>query len=280
MATPPGAADAMIEEFRKARLKRRESTHFVNIPRLFTTLWLKQLNKVSDIIIKIPPYFEFWNKEQFEPLYIAIAFPYIPHRPWVLKGSYKMLAMERHLCRVFKTPQVDAGSICMNFLSRRGNWPICGRSWCGSCYSMENNQMFYIMSLKEILNAEEGIDSEDAMRLEESWGEKYVSKDDYLFARPGDHLCIPFECDYCIFIKLRGHLPRDNRETDKLLMKCIRRVNLDAFWSRTTQTIGGLRRQTEMVLKILNLVGLSGPFRHTVENLQSTRKVTVGESNP
>ena len=36
--SPPGAADVMIEELRKARLKRRDSTHFVVIPRLFTTL--------------------------------------------------------------------------------------------------------------------------------------------------------------------------------------------------------------------------------------------------
>ena len=42
---PPAAADAALEELRKARLKRRNSTHIILIPKLATTLWLRQLYK-------------------------------------------------------------------------------------------------------------------------------------------------------------------------------------------------------------------------------------------
>ena len=72
----------MMEELRKAHLKRRDSTHFIIIPKLFTTLWLKQLNKAADILIKVPPHFPFWDTNQFEPLYIAICFPYLNCTPW------------------------------------------------------------------------------------------------------------------------------------------------------------------------------------------------------
>ena len=84
---PPAAADAAIEELRKARLKRQKSHHIVSIPKLFTHFWLKQLNKACDVVFEITPTFNFWNKNMFEPLVIGICFPFIPHRPWQLKGK-------------------------------------------------------------------------------------------------------------------------------------------------------------------------------------------------
>ena len=51
---PPAAADSAFEELRKARLKRQQSTHIILVPRLMTTLWLKQLIKTADILIYLP----------------------------------------------------------------------------------------------------------------------------------------------------------------------------------------------------------------------------------
>jgi hypothetical protein len=39
---PPSAADVVLEELRKARLKHQDSTHFFVCPRLLTPDWLKQ----------------------------------------------------------------------------------------------------------------------------------------------------------------------------------------------------------------------------------------------
>ena len=77
---PPAAADAAIEEIRKARLKRRSSGHIIVIPKLVTTLWLKQVYKAADIVLTIPPIHTFWDSNMCESLVIALLFPYSPKR--------------------------------------------------------------------------------------------------------------------------------------------------------------------------------------------------------
>ena len=53
----------------------------------------------------------------------------------------------------------------------------------------------------------------------------------------GGHIVAPFECDLRIFLKLRGRYPYDTIGEDKFLLRAIRRVNLDTFWSRERYTI-------------------------------------------
>ena len=72
---------------------------------------------------------------------------------------------------------------------------------------------------------------------------------------------MPFECDRCIFLKLKGRLLFNNASRDKVLSAAIRRVNLDALWSRESSTV---RRNLDGVRKIINIsssVGLTGPFK-------------------
>jgi hypothetical protein len=63
-----------------------------------------------------------------------------------------------------------------------------------------------------------------------------------LQARAGDHLFCPFECDYCLFYKLKGLEPDLARPDDALFMAYVRRANLDAFWCRRPSTVNALRR--------------------------------------
>jgi hypothetical protein len=72
---------------------------------------------------------------------------------------------------------------------------------------------------------------------------------------------IPFECDLCVFRKLRGSSPTGS-EKDQLLMACIRRANLDAFWSRASSTVKGNKDRADNAIKLAKLVGLEGPFQH------------------
>jgi hypothetical protein len=73
-------------------------------------------------------------------------------------------------------------------------------------------------------------------------------------------MMVPFECDLCIFCKLRNHLPDLSNPQDKLLTACIRRINLDAFWSRAKSTVRGNRDKVAQAIKISNTVGLFGPY--------------------
>jgi hypothetical protein len=71
---------------------------------------------------------------------------------------------------------------------------------------------------------------------------------------------VPFECDLCVFRKLRKHTPDPLSPEDELLMACIRRVNLDAFWSRAKGTVLGNRDKLADGLKLSETVGLKGPY--------------------
>jgi len=73
---------------------------------------------------------------------------------------------------------------------------------------------------------------------------------------------VPFECDSCIFRKLSHRDPRQASPQDQLLLAGIRRVNLDAFWSRAKSTVDGNASELRKGLKISQLVGLDGPCVH------------------
>ena len=83
----------------------------------------------------------------------------------------------------------------------------------------------------------------------------------FLKGRNGDHLHVPFECDLCIFRKLKGVNPSTSRSEDSLLLDCIRRINLDSFWSRSESTVNALARNIRMQLTMSEKVGLQGPFQ-------------------
>ena len=84
-----------------------------------------------------------------------------------------------------------------------------------------------------------------------------------MYARNGDHLIIPYECPLCVFRILRGHSPSSFSVADKLLLDCIQRAVLDAFWSWSTSTVKGYACQTRKLLQFTEMVGLTGPFKHT-----------------
>ena len=113
-APPPAAADVAIEELRKARIKRQESTHIFVCPRLFVTRWLRQLYKASDIVFELRPGKGYWPSGMFEPLLIGICFPFLSSKPWQVRGTPRMYAAGRTLRGLSKDPDVDKG----NFLSK------------------------------------------------------------------------------------------------------------------------------------------------------------------
>jgi len=112
---PPAAADAAIEEIRKARLKRRNSTHIIVVPRLVTTLWLRQLYKTADFLINVTNTHPFWPSSMLEPFVLAIAFPYSKHPPWQLKSTPKLLHSQREVQRLLQAHPLDGRNILQKF---------------------------------------------------------------------------------------------------------------------------------------------------------------------
>jgi hypothetical protein len=133
--------------------------------------------------------------------------------------------------------------------------------WCGECYSSDPVVSFFVNRLEND-GGEKEKDPRDRTRLAKAWGSKRRPADAFLRARDGDHALIPFECDSCIFHKLKGASPREGNPIDGLLLGCIRRANLDAFWSSATATVNGNRDKLAMGIEMSGLVGLAGPYLH------------------
>jgi hypothetical protein len=113
---PPAAADVALEELRKARLKRQDSTHYFFTARLLTPEWQKQLWKTADLIFMIPPGSPGWPVEMFEPLTVGIVFPFLRHRPWQLKGTPKMFFLARQVHKMFEEQDLDSGDFLCKLL--------------------------------------------------------------------------------------------------------------------------------------------------------------------
>ena len=145
--------------------------------------------------------------------------------------------------------------------------------FCGACYTSQEQPKFHVHQLED--EGADGLTTEKE-RLTKRWSRKNKSESNYMEARDGDHTLIPFECDLCIFRKLRRssspqcdfiHSPSapfsgQTKASDELLMSCIRRMNLDAFWSRARSTVDGQRSKLALGIKFSGYVGLDGPYVH------------------
>ena len=89
--------------------------------------------------------------------------------------------------------------------------------------------------------------------------------DMYAVARDGDTCMVPFQCDLCHFRNLMGRDPLLGNIADDESLCLIRRANLDAFWSRTSNTVSTNLRNLQTVKNWggdlgLNLLPDTGPF--------------------
>ncbi|KAI2503865.1 hypothetical protein MHU86_10590 [Fragilaria crotonensis] len=110
-APAPLAAEVVIAEMRKARIKRQSSCHIFVCPRLCTNQWAKQLYRSADFVFEVPVGFSCWPANMHEPLLIGILFPFLSVSPWQIKGTPKMYAVGRELRGVFKESEMGARNI-------------------------------------------------------------------------------------------------------------------------------------------------------------------------
>jgi hypothetical protein len=135
------------------------------------------------------------------------------------------------------------GIFCAVFLASRGNWRPCQNAWCGNCYTPLEGDRFPVRLPKD----EEGnllVSEEDKYRFGE--------------ARSGDHLFCPFQCKLCHLRNIQGRSPMVGTGLlgDTELMKCLRRVNFDAFWSHEPSTLKQNLGKVNWALQIAHELGL------------------------
>ena len=114
---PPAVADAAVEQLRIACSKRKESLHVFVCPKLMKSYWLAQLHKVADIVFEFKAGLPFWEKDRYEPLILAICFPFLKHRPWQLRRSPALVEVGRILHGMWKEGEDTQGDFLCQLLA-------------------------------------------------------------------------------------------------------------------------------------------------------------------
>jgi hypothetical protein len=107
---------------------------------------------------------------------------------------------------------------CQPFGSR-----TCQNCWCPTRYRRDTTVDFLVWRKRDPVTGLEVVDEGDERR--------------YLEARPGDALIYPFECNACVFFRLKRVWPDWTDPGTKFLGAHIQRVNLDVFWCRQPGTV-------------------------------------------
>ena len=102
----------------------------------------------------------------------------------------------------------------------------------------------------------------DEDRMLSGWAPRKSETGRFKSARAGDDLMVPFECDFCVFGKLFDHVQDPTCDKDVFAMGCIRRVILDAFWSRAHSTVTNNATKVREGLKISLSMGMRGPYEN------------------
>jgi hypothetical protein len=103
-APSPTAAEVVIEQRRRALIKRQESTPVFVCPRLLFLEWSKQLYKAADLVVVLSAGIDpGWPKKMLEPLTIGYVFPFLICKSRKQKDSLKMLHLKDHVWNVERT---------------------------------------------------------------------------------------------------------------------------------------------------------------------------------
>ena len=106
------------------------------------------------------------------------------------------------------------------------------------------------------------VEADDEDRILSGWKPRKADVGRFTSARNGDDLLVPFECDTCVFGKLFHREPDIvGNEQDSFAMGCIRRIILDAFWSRARSTVAANTSKVREGLALSLSMGMvTGPY--------------------
>ena len=143
------------------------------------------------------------------------------------------------------------GIVCANFGCTRGTSKRCGGIWHAKCYRQLTEDRFPVY---------EPGDLDDALLDNELNSEMVDDEARFQEARIGDDLMCTFQCDDCSFFNLQGRYPNATKESDNLLLLCIRRATLDAFWARERATVEKNWREMRSLVATGEAMGLEQPL--------------------
>ena len=106
----------------------------------------------------------------------------------------------------------------------RGRYQPCEGSWCAECFTSHQLDACEI-KLPRDFNGASLSEVEDTIRFRQ--------------ARPGDHICVPFQCPNCQSQNIRCCNIDKSKIEDLAFESLVTRATLDSFWSRASKTVAG-----------------------------------------
>ncbi|KAL7466322.1 hypothetical protein ACHAXS_006627 [Conticribra weissflogii] len=143
-----------------------------------------------------------------------------------------------------------SGVICANFGATRGRFRACRSAWCADCFGPHPLDRFEVKLPRDFYGASLA-EVEDEVRFRS--------------ARPGDHLCTPFQCTNCHCQNIKGRNLVPKAPEDEAFASLVIRATLDAFWLHSTQTVKGHVSEVRFMEKYANTLEICpfprlGPF--------------------
>jgi hypothetical protein len=190
-----------------------------SLPLLMTNRLRKTLCEAVYVKFVLKPVCVIWDNSQHEPLGIFISFSLIRHEPWRLREAHPVVDLAHTLRQVPEDDYVQKGNSLRESLCLARQLETIPESVVRDCCVPLKGWHFMVRLPKD----EEG--------------KSLVNKEDklcFMVARPGDHLFCPFQFELFHFRNIQGRttMVGTGLLDDTELMKCLRRVNMDAFWSR------------------------------------------------
>ena len=164
---------------------------------------------------------------------------------WSGRGEKRWWQLVAPCRRCHKRVTFKSGVTCGNFGFTRGTSRACTGAWCAGCFRAHHFDTFETAIPRDFHGASLA-EVEDELRFKQ--------------ARPGDHLCCPFQCPDCQSQNIRGRGLAVGDPTSDAFECLSIRCTLDAFWSRSTRTIEGHVREVKFILKYAETLGITHPL--------------------
>ena len=126
---------------------------------------------------------------------------------------------------------------------------LCKGAWHGECYHQHPKDQFPVLQVWDLdkhLLGPETLEEEDPRQ--------------FRWAREGDHLMCPFQCNQCHFMNIQKRRLGVRAQDEVLLMCICCWANLDAFWSRERATVMVNQREVIRVQCMCAHLGIEEPY--------------------
>jgi hypothetical protein len=135
----------------------------------------------------------------------AILPPSSPFHWQVKQEQMRVVDLGRALLQMSKSSDLRIGHYLHHFGYHRGHFLVCNSAWCTSCFTSHPLDCFEVKMPRDF-NGALLAEVEDEVRFKQ--------------ARPGDHLCISFQCPSCQSQNIRGK-GIDPNLIDNLIFECM-----------------------------------------------------------